>query len=397
MHPSVAAPELPSDAPVRIDLPGKALHLLGTAHISQASVDSVRRAVADLAPDCVCVELDADRLAALRDPERWKGLDLFKTLRQGKGSLLLANLALASFQKRLGLQTGVKPGAELLAAVEEAEARGTRVELVDRSVRTTLLRAWRQTGFWKKIQLLGSLLASAFENPEIGEEELARLRHQDTLSVLLAEVGEALPAAKATLIDERDRYMADRLRRAPGAVVLAVVGAAHVPGIAAELRASPPRPDAAGLDSVPPRSRVSRAIPWVVPAVVLGLFAAGFAAGDYSKLAQAAWAWVLANGSLSALGALAALGHPLAIAAAFVAAPITSLNPTVGAGMVAGAVQAWAGRPRVGDLESLLDDLTHWKGWWTNRVARVLLVFFFSNLGSSLGTFVAFGWLKNLV
>lgn len=397
MHPSVAAPELLPDAPVRIDLPGKALHLLGTAHISQASVDSVRRAVADLAPDCVCVELDADRLAALRDPERWKGLDLFKTLRQGKGSLLLANLALASFQKRLGLQTGVKPGAELLVAVEEAEARGTRVELVDRSVRTTLLRAWRQTGFWKKIQLLGSLLASAFENPEIGEEELARLRHQDTLSVLLAEVGEALPAAKATLIDERDRYMADRLRRAPGAVVLAVVGAAHVPGIAAELRASPPRPDAAGLDSVPPRSRVSRAIPWVVPAVVLGLFAAGFAAGDYSKLAQAAWAWVLANGSLSALGALAALGHPLAIAAAFVAAPITSLNPTVGAGMVAGAVQAWAGRPRVGDLESLLDDLTHWKGWWTNRVARVLLVFFFSNLGSSLGTFVAFGWLKNLV
>ncbi|MDP2401611.1 MAG: TraB/GumN family protein, partial [Actinomycetota bacterium] len=202
------------DTPVRIDLPGKVVHLLGTAHVSQASVDAVRRAVADLGPDCVCVELDSDRLAALRNPERWKGLDLFRTLKDGTGSMLLANLALATLQKRLGLQTGVQPGGELLAAVEEAEARGTPVTLLDRLVRTTLLRAWRQTGAWKKIELLGALLASAFEKPDLGEEDFAKLREQDTLSALLAEVGEAMPAAKATLIDERDSYMAEGLRRA---------------------------------------------------------------------------------------------------------------------------------------------------------------------------------------
>ncbi len=376
------------DVPVRIELPGKVVHLLGTAHVSQASVDAVRRAV---------VELDADRLAALRSPERWRNLDLFRTLKEGKGSMLLANLALASFQKRMGLATGVKPGGELLAAVEEAEARGTPIRLIDRVVRTTLLRAWRQTGAWKKIELLGALLASAFEKPDLGEEDLAKLREQDTLSALLAEVGEAMPAAKATLIDERDRYLAEGLRRAPGTVTLGVVGAAHVPGIRRELEGTGAPVDLAALDAIPPRSRFSRAIPWVVPAIVLALFVVGFAAGDTTKLAQAAWAWVLANGSLSALGALVALGHPAAIATAFVAAPITSLNPTVGAGMVAGAAQAWASRPRVGDLEGLLDDLAHWQGWWTNRVSRVLLVFFFSNLGSSLGTFVAFGWLKDLV
>ncbi len=384
-------------AATRIDLPEKTVYLVGTAHVSQRSVEEVREAVEGLTPDCVCVELDAQRLEALRDPNRWKDLNLVGALRGGKGPFLLANLALSSFQRRMGLHTGVKPGAELLEAVEAAEARGAAVELVDRPIRTTLLRAWRRTGFWKKMSLTSALLASAFESPELSEADLAALREKDALSALLEEVGEALPAAKSILIDERDRYMAAKIRRAPGKTVLAVVGAGHLPGIARELLADVPDGELAALDAVPPKPPLSRAIPWLIPAVVLALFVFGFFFGDATKVREAAWAWVLANGSLAALGALVALGHPLTVVAAFVAAPVTSLNPTVGAGMVTGVVQAWAGKPRVRDLENLLDDLTHWQGWWANRVSRVLLVFFFSNLGSSIGTFVAFGWLKDLV
>ncbi len=384
-------------ATVRVELPDKEIHLLGTAHVSQRSVEEVRRAVEELRPDAVCVELDPQRLEALRDPTRWKDLKLGQAIRKGRGPFLLANLALAAFQKRMGLQTGVRPGEELLEAVRAAEEAELPVELVDRPIRTTLLRAWRRTGLWKKVSLLSALLASAFENPELSEEDLARLREKDSLSALLEEVGEALPSAKAILIDERDRYMAARIRSAPGRTVLAVVGAGHVPGLTRELRDPRPDEDLEELDAIPPKSAFSRAVPWAIPTVVVALFAAGFFWGDATKVRDAAWAWVLANGCLSALGALVALGHPAAVAAAFVAAPITSLNPTVGAGMVSGAVQAWAGKPRVRDLENLLDDLTRLRGWWANRVSRVLLVFLLSNLGSSVGTFVAFGWLKDLV
>jgi len=389
------APE--TQAATRIDLPEKTVYLVGTAHISQRSVEEVREAVQTLHPDTVCVELDAQRLEALRDPNRWKDLNLVAALRGGKGPFLLANLALSSFQRRMGLHTGVKPGAELLAAVVAAEEKGAAVELVDRPIRTTLLRAWRHTGFWKKLSLASALLASAFENPELDEEDLAALREKDALSALLEEVGTALPAAKAILIDERDRYMAAKIRRAPGETVMAVVGAGHLPGIERELQRELPDPELAALDAIPAKPPLSRAIPWLIPSIVVALFVFGFFFGDASKLREAAWAWVLANGSLAALGTVLALGHPLTVVAAFIAAPITSLNPTVGAGMVTGVVQAWAGKPRVRDLENLLDDLAHWQGWWANRVSRVLLVFFFSNLGSSIGTFVAFGWLKNLV
>ncbi|MEW6488976.1 MAG: TraB/GumN family protein [Thermodesulfobacteriota bacterium] len=388
-------PETP--AATRVDLPGKTVYLVGTAHVSQRSVEEVRRAVEELVPACVCVELDAQRLEALRDPNRWRDLNLAAAVRQGRGAFLLANLALSSFQRRLGLHTGVKPGAELLEAVVAAEERGAAVELVDRPIRTTLLRVWRRTGFWKKIRLFSALLGSAFESPELGEEELAKLREGDALATLLKDLGEALPEAKEILIDERDRYMAAKIRRAPGGTVVAVVGAGHLPGIVRELGTGVAEADLALLDAIPPKSVASRAVPWAIPGVVLALFAVGFFFGDASKVREAAWAWVLANGGFAALGAFLALGHPASIAAAFVAAPLTSLNPTVGAGMVTGAVQAWVGKPRVRDLESLLDDLSHWKGWWANRVSRVLLVFFFSNLGSSVGTFVAFGWLKDLI
>jgi pheromone shutdown-related protein TraB len=382
----------------RLTIDQKELILVGTAHISQASVDTVRRVIEDEAPDTVCVELDEQRYQALSNSSRWESLNLIQVLRKGQVPYLLSNLALSSFQKRMGLQTGVKPGAELAAAAAEATARGMRVELVDRNIRTTLLRAWRRTGFWRKMMLLATLLGSLFEKQQIDETELARLRESDTLSAMLEEMGSILPTVKSILVDERDRFMAYRIRTAPGDKLVAVVGAAHLPGILRVLQ-QPLETSAAiqDLDQIPAKPFISKAIPWLIPAIVVVLFIVGFLFGDRAHVAGAAVAWVLANGLLSALGAIMALGHPATILAAFIAAPITSLNPTIGAGMVTGLVQAFVAAPTVRDMENVGDDLATLKGWWSNRLSRVMLVFLFSSIGSSIGTIVAFHWLKNLL
>ena len=385
-----------TNAPLRIQLPDKEIILIGTAHISQASVDQVRQVIETEHPDAVCVELDAQRLQSLRNRNQWESLNVIQVIKKGQAPFLMANLALASYQKRMGLQTGVKPGAELAAAADLAEEKQIPVALVDRDIRTTLLRAWRKTGLWKKMNLLATLLAGIFEKTEIDEKELARLRESDTLSAMLEEMGTILPSVKTILVDERDIYMAHHIRETAGKKIVAVVGAAHLPGISKRLLEEISSSTIAEISTIPEKPAVSKIIPWLIPAVVIALFVAGFFFGDQQRFANAAVAWILANGLLAALGALLALGHPLTILAAFVGAPITSLNPTIGAGFVTGLVQALVASPTVRDMERVSDDLSTARGWWSNRMTRVLLVFFFSSLGSAIGTFVAFGWLKDI-
>jgi len=381
----------------RIHLDDREFILIGTAHISQESVDTVTQAISSERPDTVCVELDEQRFQALKNRNRWESLNLIQVIRKGQAPFLMANLALSSFQKRLGLHTGVKPGAELMAAADTAEEHGLPIELVDRNLRTTLLRAWRKTGFFKKMYLLSTLLGSIFEDQKIDEEELNRLRQTDTLSAMLEEMSELLPTVKGILVDERDIFMAHHIRNAPGKKVLAVVGAAHMPGIIKRFEEELDEESLAELNTLPPKPLISRIIPWLIPGVVAALFIAGFFFGDRSRVADAALAWVLANGVLSAAGTLIAFGHPLTVISAFIAAPLTSLNPTIGAGFVTGIVQAFVAPPTVGDMERVGDDLVTFKGWWSNRLARVLLVFVLSSLGSVLGTFLAFHWLKDLL
>ncbi len=380
----------------RLSLDGREYVLVGTAHISQESVETVKAVIREENPDTVCVELDEQRHRALRNPDHWQSLNLVQILRQGQAPFLLANLALASFQKRMGLQTGVKPGAELAAAAVTAEETGKELKLVDREIRTTLLRAWRGAGLWKKLNLMAGLMAGLFEKQELNEEELAKLRQTDTLSAMLDEMAEVLPTVKTVLVDERDTYMAHHIRMAPGDKIVAIIGAAHMPGILAKLERNFSDQEIAELSAVPEKTRLSKIIPWLIPAVVVGLFIFGFFAGDTDRITEAAVAWILANGLLSALGALLAMGHPLTILTAFIAAPITSLNPTIGAGFVTGLVQAVIAPPQVSDMERVAEDIAGLRGWWRNRLTRVLLVFFLSSLGSAIGTLVAFGWLKDL-
>ncbi|MFA5700559.1 MAG: TraB/GumN family protein [Desulfuromonas sp.] len=379
----------------RLHINGREIILIGTAHISRESVVTVTRTIENERPHSVCVELDEQRYRHLTEKNRWENLNIIQVIKGGQIPFLMANLALASFQKRMGLHTGVKPGEELAAAAQTASKMNINLVLVDRSIRITLLRAWRKTGFMRKMQLISTMFAGLFEKHELDEEELSKIRQVDTLSAMLEEMAEVLPQAKTTLVDERDRWMAHHIAAAPGAKIIAVVGAAHVPGITSYLNSGEPI-DIAGLDLIPEKPGYSKIVPWIIPLVVGALFIGGFFFADRSQLYDAATAWILANGILSASGAALALAHPLTIVSAFIAAPITSLNPTIGAGFVTALVQAYCSPPTVADMEKVADDVVNLRGWWHNRVTRIILVFLFSSLGSTIGTFVAFGWLKDL-
>jgi pheromone shutdown-related protein TraB len=381
----------------RLTLGDTELVLIGTAHISQESVDVVTRVIEQESPDVVAIELDDERFKTLQEETSWEDLDLLEVIKQRQLSFLLARLALTAFQKRMGGYTGVKPGAEMSAAIDVAHEHGMDVELIDRNVKTTLLRAWRTTPWWRRAELAMMLTLGIFQKGEISEEELSELRESQNISTILDQLGEALPEVKGVLVDERDVFMAHKLQQIRADKVVAVVGAAHMPGILRYLREDIAPQTIENVTHVPPKHGLSKVLPWILPAVVIGLFVWGFFNAETEQIQTAALAWVLANGLFSAAGTIVALGNPLTVLAAFIAAPLTSLNPTIGAGMVTALVQTVVSAPKVRDFQTVGDDIASWSGWWKNKVGRVLLVFVFSSLGSTIGTFVAFGWLKDLL
>lgn len=372
-----------------IQLEDKRVHLVGTAHISARSVQEVTEVIDRVQPDTVCVELCAARLQSLMHPDAWRELDLFQVVRQKRATVLLANLILASFQRRLGEKLGVKPGAEMVAAVERAEAIGAELVLADREIQITLRRTWGQLRWWDKFKLAVQLPLSLVAAPALSEEDVEKLKTQDMLSQVMEEFARAFPRAKAALIDERDRYMAHKIRQAPGETVVAVVGAGHLKGIVERIHEPTTDADMEPLREIPRKAPYTRAIQWAIPALVIGLIAYGFTTSDAEVSWEMVKIWFVANGLLAGLGAALAFAHPLTILTAVLAAPLTSLNPMVAAGWVAGLAQAFARKPKVRDFESLPTDITSLRGFWSNSVTRILLVVALANLGSTLGTFIS--------
>jgi pheromone shutdown-related protein TraB len=376
------------DTPIhRLERDGRTITLIGTAHVSQESADLVRRTIETEQPDTVCIELCESRLQSVRQKSRWQEMDIIKVVKEKKAFLLLSNLILASFQKRIADRMDVKPGQEMITAVEAAEAAGAQVWLADRDIRVTLSRTWRSMGLWDKLKLLYQLLLSLGEVDDLSQEDIERMKQEDVLNALLEEVGTSQPIIREILIDERDRYLAQKIKDAPGAHVVAVVGAGHVPGIKRYWSAET---DLAALEELPPKSRLAGLIKWGLPAAILGLFVYGFYAGGAKAGSDMILWWVAANGLLAGVGALIAWGHPLTILSSVLSAPLTSLNPMIAAGWVSGLVETVSRKPKVRDFESLQDDIRSVRGFWTNKVTRILLVVVFTNLGSSIGTFVAF-------
>ena len=369
----------------RISLGDKTVFLVGTAHISQKSVELAEKVIREQKPDAVAIELCASRHASLLDPERWKNTDIVSVIRTGKAYVLMAQLVLASFQKKLGDQLKIKPGSEMLKSAEVADEIGASLVLADRDVRTTLKRSWSALGAFGTLRLVMSMVFSLFSDQKIDEEEIERLKQSDALQEMMKEFSDALPEVRTALIDERDKYLASKIRDGEGETIVAVVGAGHVPGIHKWIDQEI---DLEALEEIPKPNPVWKAVGWIIPALVIGLFAYGFMQSGASKTVEMAWTWFLINGIFGGLGSLLALAHPLTIITAFVVSPFTSLNPLIAGGWVAGLVEAILRKPRVSDLESVADDIAHISGLWTNRVSRILLVVALTNLCGTIGTFV---------
>ena len=450
-----AAQAAPAEQPMAVlSVGGARVTLLGTAHVSRSSAKAVERLIASGEHDAVAIELDPGRLAAITDERSYAKTDLMQVLREGKAGVLAVNLALGAFQQRLADQFGIEPGAEMRAAVAGARERGLPLLLIDRDIGVTLKRLYGGVGWWRRMTLVAGILASAFTNENVGEEEIEKLKEGDVLEATFAEFAESRADLYGPLIAERDEYMAAKLLLALGGdgaprhgSVLAVVGAGHLKGITAALvragaavvstgdealvdgasderepadtgraqvtadhdsaaaapadRAAPtPGPASTReardalrarlreLETTPPPSKATKLVPWAILVLVVAGFAVGFLRSPEEGL-RLLTDWSIVTATMAGLGTLAALAHPLTIAATAVAAPFTTLNPLLGAGFVAAGVELWVRKPNVGDFERLRRDVTTLKGWWTNRAARVLLVFVLSTLGASAGTFLA--------
>ena len=365
----------------------KTIILVGTVHVSQESADLVRAVIEEERPDAVCVELDARRYEALSQQQKWEAFDLKEVIRKKQLSTMLANVLLASYQKRLGDQLGVLPGTEMLEAVNVAKKLDIPIALCDRDIRVTMRRAWRSTPFFKKSMLVSSLIVGVFDTKPVSEESLQDLKKQDVLSEMMQELGREVPSLKTVLIDERDRYLAEKTLRAEGKTIVSVVGAGHVEGIQAILQGER-QSNLDDLDVIPPVSPAWKWIGWAIPAIIIGSIAligyqkGAAAAGDNALF------WIAANGIPSGLGALLAWAHPFTIVVAVAGAPFTSLTPVIGVGYVTAFVQAYMQPPIVREFQTVAEDVAIPRRWWQSRLLRVFLAFLFPTIGSVIGTWV---------
>jgi pheromone shutdown-related protein TraB len=374
--------------------------VVGTAHVSQRSVEEVRHVIEEIQPDVVCVELCKGRHDALTKDSAFRDLDVFKVVREGKGLYLLAHLALASYQRRIGASLGVKPGAELLAAVTTASERGIPVELIDRDINITLKRTWANLGLWKRSMLMSSLIVGWDDGKgePVTEKTVEDLKEAKALSEMLTELGRAVPEVKGPLVDERDQYLASKMLEAGAGKkkVVAVVGAAHVPGMTHHIGEKTVI-DRTLLDKLPPPSLFWRIFKWAIPALLLFAVIYGWRASEARSLAEMMLAWILPT-SIGAGGmTLLAGGSIFSIVSALVVAPIAAIHPLLGTGMVVGVVEAWRRKPNVADCERLPEDVQSLRGFWRNPVTRILLIAVASGLGTAGGFWVGVGWVASLL
>lgn len=377
---------------VVVERDGVRYTLLGTAHVSRESVVAVRDAIATGGFDAVAVELDAQRLQALSDPDALARLDLVKVIREGKAGMFAANLGLAAYQRRLAEQLGIEPGAELKAAAQDADALGLPLHLIDRDVGITFKRISAGLGFFGRIRLLMGLVTSLLVDDEVAADDIEKLKQGDMLEASFGEFARDNPALFGALIAERDQYMAAALRQVPAGThhVLAVVGAGHLQGLARHLRdeTGDPARLRESLDHVAARSKV----PWFTmgfTALVLGGIGWGFWQGGAAVGVDLLKQWVLFTAGLAALGCIAAGGHPLSVLAGAIAAPLKPFRPGIPSGTFSALVELRFRKPAYGDFLALRDDAQTLGGWYRNRVARVVLNFILTNLGTGIGVWLA--------
>lgn len=370
---------------VKLNYKDKEIYLVKTAHVSKNSINDVKECIGEVKPDSICIELDEDRYKKISDPEKWSDTDIVKIIKEKKVGFLLVNLILASFQRRMAINMDSNSGGEMLEGIKQAKELNVPLVLADRPIKTTFSRIWNSLGLYEKSKLLVSIIGSIFDDEEISEEDLQALKEADALDAALNEVGKEFPNVKKILVDERDAYLSSKIKNADGKKIVAIIGAAHAGGIERNLDKDI---DINELNVVKKKKGIGTVIKWLIPIAIISIIIYTLWSNRDAGLSQIK-SWILWNGTLSAIGTLLAFGHPLSILTAFVMAPITSLNPLLAAGWFAGLVEAMIRKPKVKDFENLGEDTNTLKGFWKNRVTRILLIVVFANVFSSIGTFIS--------
>ena len=378
---------------------GDSITLVGTAHVSQNSVQEVSQVIDEVKPDRVCLELDQGRFDSKTKKQDYASMDLKKVFKEGKAFLVLANTVLASYQKRLGVNAGSAPGTEILKAGEIAKEKGVEISLCDREIATTLKRAWAKSNLWNKAKLISALLSSAFSKEEFSAEELEQLKHSDSIQEMMNDLAKELPGAKSALIDERDRYLATSIMQAPGHNKVAVIGAGHAQGIIKtieNLEKGEISQDLSDISQVPPASKAGKIAGWIIPVAIVAFVLYSCFTYSFSEGIRYFIIWVLSNASCTMLFAILSLAHPLNWLVAAISAPVAVMNPLLGVGLFTGIAESQLRKPKVSDFENITDDVSSFKGWFKNRVLHAFLIFFTTSIGSILGTFVLFPVMLNI-
>ena len=369
---------------IRIDYEGKEIILIPTAHVSQQSAKLARDTIDEEKPDSICIELDEQRYKNLKNPDAWKNTNIIDIIKQKKVTLLIANLILSSYQKNIAKKLKTKPGQEMIEGIKASEELGINLVLADRSIQTTFMRIWRKMGFFEKIKLFFSLMAMD-EDEDVSEEDLQKLIERDNLELAIEDMGKDYPQIAATLLHERDKYLAYNIKNASGDKIIAILGAAHTPGVEEEIFKNQ---NIEELNKVPPKSLAGKIVPWLIPVLIVILIVFGFKQNMDTGIEQIK-SWFLFNSIFAAIFTVLCLPHQLSVLTAFIAAPFTSINPMLACGWFAGLVEASLKKPTVEDVNNIPDDIFNIKSWIHNKFLKALLVVILANLGSSIGTIIA--------
>ena len=369
----------------KLNYKDKEIILLPTAHVSKQSVLDVKNLIENENPDSVCIELDKQRFDSLNNKKDWQKTDVIKVIKDKKVFLLLVNMLLSSYQRKIASDVDSAVGQEMIQAIDSAKDIGAKLVLADRDIQTTFMRIWRKLRLLEKLKLLYMLLFSSLDDEKLTTEKIEELKGHDMLESALAEINQSLPTVASVLIDERNQYLANKIKKAPGKKIIAILGAAHVPGITKEIYLDQ---DMKELASIPPKSFWSKLKGWIIPAIIISLILYSFLNSFQMGLSQLK-SWILYNGTFSAFGCLLLMAHPLTILTAFLVAPITSLNPLLAAGWFAGIVEAIIKKPTVADMQNVYKDITNLKGILTNRFIKILAIVIVANVFSTIATFIS--------
>ena len=363
----------------------KEIYILGTAHVSKISKEEVLKTIDENAFDTICIELDQRRYNSLNNPKKWEETNIIDVIKKKQTGFLLANLILSSYQKRVASKINSQSGIEMITAIKEAKEKNIHLELIDRDIQTTFSRIYQKHNLWQKAKLIVSLISAIFDDEEINDKDIEALKQEDILDMALKDIEKAFPIVSEVLIDERNKILAQNIKKAPGKKIFAIVGAAHIPGILKYINEDI---DITEINNKVIKPKSSKIKGWIIPALIISMIAITcFKNFDQAK--NQMLVWLIVNGGLSALGALIAFAHPLSVITAFIAAPITSLNPLLAAGWFAGIMEAYLRKPKVSDLQNIDEAANSLKGLYQNRFTHVLIVVILANVGSSIGTFIA--------